>query len=194
MTATIAAPPKMSALDGGRHHGIDWCVCRAPIWGAVNGYVRIPEDHPWGGMGYDEIHESDPHLEVNGGLTFARDGWIGFDTLHAGDYWPGERSHFCSAGDCYCTHWTQDMVADETKRLAERVALIGGHPTRRGHPMTADLRLVTDHDTYLGRDTAAGVDILLRVWPDGYRTASTRPIGGHGWSPEVELRATGGAS
>ena len=117
----------MTALDGGTHHGIDWCIVTAPLWGAVNGYVRIPDDHPWAGMGYDEIHESDPHLSVNGGLTFASGEWIGFDTLHSGDFWPGSsHSHFCPPGDCDCTQWTQGMVAEETKRRAERVALIGG--------------------------------------------------------------------
>lgn len=121
----IAAPPKMTAIDGGTHHGVEWCIVNAPMWGAVNGYVRIPADHPWDEMGYDEIHDVDPHLEVHGGLTFARDGWIGFDTLHAGDWWPGsdDNMHF---HDDWCKHWTADEVAEETRRLAERVALIGG--------------------------------------------------------------------
>lgn len=118
---TIPAPPKMTAVDGGQYHGIQWCIVRAPLWGAVNGYVRVPDDRPWAGMGYDEVHEADPFLEVHGGLTFARAGWIGFDTLHAGDWWPGSPMHI---HDDWCKHWTEDGVADEARNLAGRVALI----------------------------------------------------------------------
>lgn len=128
MQDTIPAPPKMTALDGGVHDGLTWAVVRAPLYGAVNGYVKLPEDHPWFGMGYDEIHESDPHLNVHGGLTFASDGWIGFDTLHDGDWWPdGDQPDYSRhRHDDWCTHWTQAMVVAETKRLAERASLIGG--------------------------------------------------------------------
>lgn len=32
-------------------------------------------------------------------------------------------------------------------------------------------------------------DYLVRHYDDGTTTISTRPLGGHGWSPEVELTA-----
>ena len=66
-------------------------------WG--NGYVRIPEGHPYYEKTYDDID-----VRVHGGLTFGdhifednkhfSDGyWVGFDTAHYGDTkqrWPME--------------------------------------------------------------------------------------------------------
>ncbi len=61
-------------------------------WG--NGYLGLPEGHPWYNMDYNEIP-----IEVHCGLTFGElleDGlyWIGFDTAHARDNeynWPKEK-------------------------------------------------------------------------------------------------------
>ena len=122
------APKYMSALAFGTEDGIDWCVVRAPLYGAVNGYARIPEDHPWHDMGYEEIYDLEPDLEVHGGLTFARDGWIGFDTLHGFDLWPDMpgRLHQLAAGG---RQWDQEQVEEEARRLARQVAsaaLVGG--------------------------------------------------------------------
>lgn len=97
----------------GVEDGIEWRTLAAPLYGAVNGYVRIPEDHPWHGLDYDAID-----VRVHGGITFADEGWIGFDTLHLGDYWPG-----MPYGENFAdTHWTWEMVADETRELARKVA------------------------------------------------------------------------
>ena len=41
-------------------------TCAAPLWGAVNGYVKIPAGHHWHGLGYDEID-----VEAPGGLTYS---------------------------------------------------------------------------------------------------------------------------
>ena len=118
---TIDKPaPQMSVVDHGVEDGIAWVTCRAPLWGAINGYVRVPDDHPWHGLDYD-AEGMDP--AVNGGLTFAKGDWIGFDTLHAGDWWPESSGpHF---HDDYCTHWTPEMVAEETRKLARQVAEAG---------------------------------------------------------------------
>lgn len=58
-------------------------------WG--NGYVNIPQDHPWYGKDYNDIECSNIH----GGLTYSQkegEFWvIGFDTCHYGDTpenWP----------------------------------------------------------------------------------------------------------
>lgn len=110
----MSAPPKMTAIQSGVEDGITWAVCRAPLYGAANGYAQIPEDHPWHGLDYDEID-----VDVHGGLTFARDGWIGFDTLHVGDYWRGQNHHFHND---WCVHWTDDMVVDAARELARKVA------------------------------------------------------------------------
>jgi hypothetical protein len=108
----LPAPPAGVAIDGGVEDGITWATCHAPMYGAVNGYVRLPDDHPWRHLGYDEID-----VEAPGGLTYAHDGWIGFDTLHSGDYWPG-----MPPMGWYCRHWTPEQVADETRTLARLAA------------------------------------------------------------------------
>jgi hypothetical protein len=70
-------------------HKIPWHLPKIPAgWG--NGYVGVPEGHPWFNKHYDDIDAS-----VHGGLTYGRnhlpmqepDGywWVGFDTGHYGD-------------------------------------------------------------------------------------------------------------
>lgn len=61
---------------------IAWRVAEHPDFLAWCGYVRLPEDHPWRGMDAEDIP-----VDVHGGVTYGPDGdgWIGFDTLHAGD-------------------------------------------------------------------------------------------------------------
>lgn len=81
--------------------------------GAANGYVAVPKDHPYYGLGYDDVN-----VKVHGGLTFScpgnnlpeswqeselvtgnlhdlKDYWVfGFDTCHHGDSletWPRDR-------------------------------------------------------------------------------------------------------
>jgi len=111
------APPKMVALAHGVEAGISWATVEAPMYGAVNGYVRVPDGHPWAGLYYDYIP-----ADVSGGLTYSGDSWIGFDTLHSGDYWPDAPDRWDSDG---ATRWTADLVATETKRLARQVAEVG---------------------------------------------------------------------
>lgn len=60
-------------------------------WG--NGYVGVPQGHPWWGKDYDHIE-----ADVHGGLTYSRNylpgetpathpgyWWVGFDCLHSDD-------------------------------------------------------------------------------------------------------------
>lgn len=84
-------------------------------WG--NGYVIIPEGHPFYGKDYDDID-----VNVHGGLTFSEFGYkldweeikpedkrswvVGFDTAHWGD------NH---------SNWTRDRVVDETIELQRQI-------------------------------------------------------------------------
>jgi hypothetical protein len=90
------------------YNGIDcmvvrMCVPEGPnhqyrFGGYLNGYARVPKDHPIYGKSDDDIPDNiSPH--VNGGLTFSKitqndplfpkDGhWIGFDCCHFWDYTP----------------------------------------------------------------------------------------------------------
>ena len=76
-------------------HGYQCCTLRVPPIGALCGYVKIPQGHPWFNRGYSEIES----CEVHGGLTYSgrspliiqgvvTDWWIGFDCSHAGDLCP----------------------------------------------------------------------------------------------------------
>jgi hypothetical protein len=63
----------------------------ASFLGTLNGYVGIPENHPWFGRDYQTFSR----VPVHGGLTFSGrheshpDLWFfGFDTAHADDYAP----------------------------------------------------------------------------------------------------------
>lgn len=119
-TATPALPKGFAEsriVDSGVEAGVYWMTYNAPLWGAVNGYVRVPDGHPWFGLDYDDID-----VEVHGGLTFARAGWIGFDTLHSGDVWPG--SDYTSRPTSWDIHWTSEKVADEARELARAVAAV----------------------------------------------------------------------
>lgn len=108
-----AGKPAYEIIESGVENGIEWETRRAPLYGAVNGYAHIPVGHPWHGLDYDEID-----VRVHGGLTFGDGEWIGFDTLHYGDYWP-EIPYGLDASDI---EWTPAMVAEQTRRLARQVA------------------------------------------------------------------------
>lgn len=79
-----------------------------PCWmkrgpaGSWNGYVCVPRNHPWHGLGYDHELElpkgtTSPEelMDVHGCLTFSGhwlsegDWWFGFDCNHAFDMSPG---------------------------------------------------------------------------------------------------------
>ncbi|SLF32685.1 Uncharacterised protein [Mycobacteroides abscessus subsp. bolletii] len=116
-------PTRKSPIETGQVDGIEWATVEAPLYGAVNGYVRVPEGHPWFGLDYEAID-----VEVHGGLTYGAVGiaghWIGFDTLHGGDIWPGNPGYQPRAP--FDVNWDADMVARETKKLAAAVAAEGG--------------------------------------------------------------------
>ena len=76
------------------HMGIECIVLRVAMQepfakdfhvfgGYLNGYVSIPEGHPYSGKDLDEMN-----IDCHEGLTFSKDGWIGFDCAHSQDYVP----------------------------------------------------------------------------------------------------------
>jgi len=114
-SAAVAPSTYSPVVARGEEEGVAWETCRAPIYDAVNGYVRVPEGHPWAGLDYVDID-----VQVHGGLTYSADGWIGFDAMHSGDYWPGMGNLFRNGRE-----WTAEQVADETRSLARQVAEAG---------------------------------------------------------------------
>lgn len=85
-------------------HGLRCALMRAPFYGAINGYVRVP------GLAANLVQE----INVHGGVTYESGDWIGFDTLHSGDMWPGDHG-IRSQWD---RTWTEDQVAAETEQMA----------------------------------------------------------------------------
>lgn len=108
--------------------GLSCIVLNGP--GSINGYVQVPEGHPFHGVLYSECprdcddewcdHRPDSVIEVHGGITFSnlgKDGWwFGFDTNHCGDYNAG--SLYQSGGRV----WSIDAVASETESMAEQLS------------------------------------------------------------------------
>ena len=92
-------------------------TCRAPLYGAINGYVKIPAGHHWHGLDYDAFD-----VDVHGGLTYGGgpSGWVGFDCLHSGDVWPD--GPIWDRGEPWAKNWTAELVAEEARRLARNIA------------------------------------------------------------------------
>ena len=124
----------MEKLSSGVENGIEWFTSPAGNW--VNGYVRVPEGHPWYKMatrlpsykGYGEIDKIVGEKGLGGNLiggaqelTYSNeDGWIGFDTAHYYDYWPGDFWHARIE-----VSWTPEDVVEQTKEWARIVANAG---------------------------------------------------------------------
>lgn len=81
-------------FEYGSYMGVDWVVTKNRFAG-LNGYIRVPEGHPWAGLSYELVElidSSNPVFEERpwGELTFSSGRWFGFDAVHAWDWWPAE--------------------------------------------------------------------------------------------------------
>lgn len=104
-------PIKTEIVASGEHGGYPWVAARAPLFGAVNGYCRLPDDHPWLAFAESwEIANTVPWGEI----TYRAGNWVGFDTLHAGQAWPGGHE-LALPGDRLMT---EEMVVEWAERLA----------------------------------------------------------------------------
>jgi hypothetical protein len=100
------------------HAGLECAMIDSGI-GFINGYVRLPEDHVARSAGYDQINRS---VSVHGRLTYGvdADGWVGFDTGHGGDYWPGmDTKYFFGPAE---RTWDLERLTAEVEGLAEALA------------------------------------------------------------------------
>ncbi len=73
------------------HENIQCKILRA-CTGVLNGYVRIPHNHPYYQKKYEEMD-----IECHGGLTFGEcsdEHWIGFDCAHGFDLIPSHENLF----------------------------------------------------------------------------------------------------
>jgi hypothetical protein len=124
MTIKIEKWTNRTPLESGIEEGIEWAIYGHDSIGSINGYARIPEGHEWRKLD-DWRWDCSAGVEIHGGITFGitNDGWIGFDTSHAGDIWAGSSfMRGLNDGDSFNTHWTQELVVEETKNLARQIA------------------------------------------------------------------------
>lgn len=114
-------------IERGVENGVEWCTLKAPFSGVVNGYALLPEGHPWRDL---DLQGSDyaKGPDVHGGITYGpSSGWIGFDTAHSGDIWPGSELPDLSTGSSeWDRTWTAELVADQARGLARQIAEVGG--------------------------------------------------------------------
>lgn len=107
---------KAEVVAQGEVDGIEWLALRAPCYGAVNGYVRVPDGHPWyalndGGYGMD--------MGVPfGECTWQGGNWFGFDTLHSGQHWPGQPG----MPEPYETWMSESLAIEWTEQAARNAA------------------------------------------------------------------------
>ncbi len=65
MCLSIALHRPEDVLSQGKHKGFE-CMTIHNTKGYRCGYVRLPKDHPWHGLGWEDLE-----VEVHGGITFA---------------------------------------------------------------------------------------------------------------------------
>ena len=132
---------KLTALRVWTSSGLLCATVMGPV-GTPNGYVRVPDEHSWSGLDYDQCFQSPPcgrewcghtpenAIDVHGGVTYASrlndivdlpdadaDGWwFGWDTQHLGDWMPSPY------GSSEGRKWSVDDVAAETERMASQLA------------------------------------------------------------------------
>lgn len=113
---------KHSVVQQGVEKGVAWAVLRLSTFRQLNGYLLLPENHPWVCGPFDEIVTT-----VHGGVSYrTKEGLVMFDTLHfdLGDWadWVDQRKYRGIK-----THeWTVDEVVAETKSFAREAAAVEG--------------------------------------------------------------------
>jgi hypothetical protein len=89
------------------------------------GYVQLSDGHRWRTL---DLSELDEHVSVHGGVTYAEDGWVGFDTGHAMDWW--DRDNLAALGIGLPIDEAYDAAA--ARDPASRAALAAIRGARRG--------------------------------------------------------------
>jgi hypothetical protein len=111
--------PFDNMVEHGTEEGIIWALAAAPRAPAVNGYVYLPEGHPW-----RDVKEPmwDLDVEVHGGITYAKHNWFGFDMMHAWDWWLGWEEEWLGTRYPDMETRTVDDVRQQAISLARQAA------------------------------------------------------------------------
>ena len=96
---------------------------------SINGYVTLPEGHPWLEYGYLVANPA-VYVDVHGEITYHEGRTIGFDTAHFGDAWHPEAPRTKRTLELEGAPrlipkgllWSESMVRGETIRLARQAA------------------------------------------------------------------------
>lgn len=72
-------------VKAGVKNGITWAVSEAYLPGSVNGYVHLPKPHPWRSADNESGIRA---AKGQGGITYFKGDWCGFDTAHWFQHWP----------------------------------------------------------------------------------------------------------
>lgn len=106
-------------------HGLKCVLKQHPYHPHMNGYVELPEGHPFRDL---EDYELDNKVHVHGGVTFTgylnEDSdryYIGFDTMHAGDYWPSLKGERLELYPRFDNEWSIERLKLEIIQLARQV-------------------------------------------------------------------------
>lgn len=111
--------------------GYECLILRHAETGNLNGYVGVPQDHPFYDLPDSDQHIADDYCAAHGGLTYEgwlespidadyrADGveprqfyWFGFDTAHAFDYMPGMAALMIRLNDKAPEYMTPDQYKD----------------------------------------------------------------------------------
>jgi hypothetical protein len=94
------------------------CEIRRNRGGAWCGYVRLPEGHPWRGLGTGDL-PGEAHEAAHGGITFANLGMIGWDASHYRDRSPWREGGSGYDDECarYVTEREAVAVTDALARV-----------------------------------------------------------------------------
>ncbi|OZG49883.1 hypothetical protein [Bombiscardovia coagulans] len=116
-------------IDSGIKEGVEWCIYESPLgWWTWYGYARLSDDHPWRNQDLVSVmpDEDLPHPEVHGDISYGPDdeGWIGFDTIHAGDYMRFD--YGAGVEEIEGHRWTIDEVREEIFRLIKQIIQVRG--------------------------------------------------------------------
>ena len=103
------------------------CFVRRNKMGNLCGYVKVPESHPFHGLGYSTDAVDHAGIEIHGGITYSENaapdgtkGWtFGFDTSHSMDFSPVVARYRPPSGNE--VYRNMDYVKSECESLARQL-------------------------------------------------------------------------
>lgn len=124
-------PLESQRIMYGVRDGIPWVAAQHPSSVEWNGYAYLPEGHPW-----RDLKDWELAGWTTEEITYAEHGWIGFDTLHAFDYWPSDEGEMLvvhSRGRILTPHRVAALASNLAAEVAAHADNHDDLPTAEGH-------------------------------------------------------------